>query len=100
MSDEEEVWQGLVQSKAQYLQASRGFFREGTDRVGMVRRGLHGGGIEVLTALGMVPYLKVSERLQLFDELVRLSFSQRHGSYIRQIVSTLPREWVLEHIER
>jgi hypothetical protein len=99
MRDQEGVWQDLVRSSESYFNAFRAFFHEGMNRVEMVKQGLNGGSMEVLTALGMLPYMDVGERLQTFDRLVFLCLSQKYAHFIRPLISALPRAWVLDHIE-
>ena len=99
MSGEDAIWLDLVRASELRLLALRSFLTEVVDRAGMVLRGMRGTGLEVTTALDMVAQLDVSERLELFDELVRLCLSQKYGSHVRGLIAALPRDWVLDHIE-
>jgi hypothetical protein len=52
------------------------------------------------TAVFLLPYLKVSELKQLFNELVFLaSFTHGETKAIRDAILSLPREWVIGNIE-
>ena len=58
------------------------------------------GGNDRVTALYIARWLSADELMQVFGELVRLA-SFAHGSVqtVRDLLLSLPREWVLTHIE-
>jgi hypothetical protein len=89
------LWHRLVESRGTFSRALGEFLAEGVDRVAVLR------GRERATALYVAPYLKIPERLRLFPEWVFLA-SFAHGSIHvpRAMILSLPREWVLAHIEQ
>lgn len=99
----EALWDRLVDAELKSAQAFRTFFSEGVDRVPCVRRGMHGGGggMGRSAALRFFPYLTLPERKELFPDLVFLA-SVAHGSIqaVRDLILALPRDWVIERIER
>jgi hypothetical protein len=97
-SDSTTLWQSLVESHLAFRRAFREFFAEGVDRVEVMRTALRGR--DRLTALEVAPYLKASERIRLFPEWVFLA-SFAHGAIQvpRDMILSLPREWVLANIE-
>jgi len=93
------IWRRLVDSHQAFTQALTEFFSEGVDRVALVRGALRSE--DIFTALHVAAhYMKSSELMQLFDQLVLLA-STGHGAVdaVRKIILSLPRDWVLAHIE-
>jgi hypothetical protein len=72
---------------------------EGVDRVPEVQKAIRG--TDRMTALTVLPYLSLTERKCLFPELVFLA-SWAHGAVqvARDMILSLPRDWVLANIER
>lgn len=92
------IWNRLAESHRMFALASQEFLSEGVDRVTLIRSALKGR--DKHTAIYMLPYLKVEDLKQLFNELIFLA-SFAHGAIqaIRDVILSLPREWVLAHIE-
>jgi hypothetical protein len=97
--DNTTLWDHLVEAHRGYTRALWEFFAEGVDRVAVLRPALRGK--DRLTALHVASSLKPSERLQLFAEWVYLS-SFAHGAIQvpRDMILSLPRDWVLANLER
>jgi hypothetical protein len=93
------LWQELVEKDLAFNRASRAFLTEAANRAAVLRDALRGP--DRGTALFVAPCLKIEELKELFGPLVFLaSFS--HGSIgaVRDLIRSLPREWVLERIEQ
>jgi hypothetical protein len=77
------------------------FFKEGIDRIGLVREALRkpGGGNRA-AAVALLEKMGADEQKQLFAELMQLARSA-HGplAVVRKIIASLPRDWVLERID-
>jgi hypothetical protein len=99
----EVLWDQLLEAEIRSSDAFHAFFSEGVERVPSVRRGLRGGsgGMGRSAALRFFPYLTLPEKQQLFPDLVLLA-SVGHGSIqaVRELILSLPRDWVIERIER
>src|SRR5437660_1291660 len=95
------LWERLVECNLEYSRAFRAFCAEGVQRVPWVRKGLHSGGIDRATALTVLPYMSVAERLELFSDLVDVARAA-HGPVdaVWKLILSLPRDWVLAHIEQ
>lgn len=92
------VWRRLVDSHKAFALALRDFLSGDIDRVALMRNALRGEGR--LTAIYVLSHLTVSELQQLFSELVFLaSFSHGPIQAVRNAILSLPREWVIVHIE-
>jgi len=92
-------WQRLVEAHQSYAVAFRDFFGEGIDRVAILRDALRGPSRG--TALRVAPSLSQAERLRLFPEWVFLA-SFAHGAIQipRDMILSLPRDWVLGNLAR
>jgi hypothetical protein len=90
-----------VDANRDYMLAFREFCAKGVEHVPAVRHGLRSGGVDQATALTVFAYLSLDEQQDLFRDLVFLA-SSSHGSIqrVRDLILTLPRDWVLAHIER
>jgi hypothetical protein len=100
MTDDEVLWERLVQLTLAAWEAEEALLQNAKAAVEMVRRGLHGSGVEVMTALGLLSRMKVGDRMALFPEILRLCLSQKFGLSARGLVlNFLPREWVKANIE-
>ena len=97
-NDSTVLWQHLIEARLAFSRAFREFFAEGVDRVGVLREALRGR--ERGTGLYIAPYLTPTERRQLFPEWVFLA-SWAHGAVqvARDMIVSLPRDWVLANIE-
>lgn len=77
------------------------FFKEGVDRVALVREALSkSGGNHRAAAVALLQTMSNEEQQQLFPELVQLARAV-HGpvAMVRTIIASLPREWVLRRID-
>ncbi len=97
--DSQTLWHRLVESDNAFHRAWMDFFAEGVDRVPWVREGLRSR--DRFTALSVVPYLTLPERMQLFSDLVSVARAA-HGPVeaVWNLILALPRDWVLAHIEQ
>ena len=98
-SRDDTIWLRLVESHLAFATAGREFLSDGVDRVRLMRKALRGR--DRATALYIAPHLRKAELAELFEELVLLA-SWPHGSAgaARALLLSLPREFVLEHVER
>ncbi len=92
------IWERLAESHRMFALASREFLSEGVDRVTLIRSALKEQ--DKYTAIYMLPYLNVEDLKHLFNELIFLA-SYAHGAIqtIRDVILSLPREWVSAYIE-
>jgi len=76
------------------------FMSQGVDHVTCLRQGLRAGGVDRVTALKVIPYLPLIERMGLYGDLVFLA-SSAHGAIgaVRHLILSLPRDYLLETIE-
>lgn len=99
MSRDDAVWRTLVESHLAFAAAGKEFLSDGVDRVALMRAALRGP--DRLTALYVAPHLDKRELAELFDELVSLaSFSHGGVQAARDLIASLPRDWVLANVER
>lgn len=93
------VWKHLVATYEAFALALRDFLAEDVDRVSLIRSTLRSSNKN--TAIYMLQYLRPSELQSLFDDLVFFS-SFAHGCVqtVREVIVSLPREWVLANIEK
>lgn len=100
-SSSEDCWQRLVQANEEHMLAFQAFCAKDIKHVPVVRQALHSGGVGQHTALAVIPYLSEAEQLELFGDLV-LRASAAHGPVeaVWKLILSLPREWVLAHIEQ
>lgn len=93
------IWDRLVQSHQAFALASMEFLTGNVNRVALVRYGLRTGHGRH-TAIYMLRSLKQIELQELFDDLM-FCVSHGHGAVdaIREVILSLPREWVLARIE-
>jgi hypothetical protein len=92
-------WHRLVASHQAFAGALQEFLAEGAERVAVLREALRGS--DRNTALYVAAALTLSERMDLFPEWVFLA-SWTHGAIqaARDVILSLPREWVRARIER
>jgi hypothetical protein len=97
----EVLWGRLVEAELDTSNAFHAFLSAGVDRVPWVRHGLRSGGLGRATALRYFRYLPVGEQQQVYPDLVFLA-SSAHGSidFVRDLILSMPRDWVLNNIER
>jgi hypothetical protein len=98
MDKQNEIWERVTTSYQMYSQALQEFLGKDIDRVSILKKALTGK--DRFSAMHIVPYLKQSEQLQLFNELIFLS-SFSHGAVetVRKIILAMPKEWVINNIE-
>ncbi|HBI44391.1 MAG TPA: hypothetical protein DDY78_16290 [Planctomycetales bacterium] len=101
LNNSELLWGRLVEAELNASKAFRAFFSEGVDRVPWVRHGLRFGGMGRSAALRFFSYLTPLEQQQLFPDLVFMA-SWGHGSvgFARELILSMPRDRVLNNIER
>jgi len=80
--------------------AHQEFFQPGVDRVALVCQALRIPGRNRMTALALLQKMTVDEQQRLFPELIQVARAA-HGPVgaVREIIRSLPRKWVLAHIE-
>lgn len=98
-TDTQALWSRVVATHRDYHLAVGDFLSAGNGKVETLRQALRGPGR--LDALGLALRLSAEERLELFPEWVLLA-SWAHGSIqrAREVILSLPRDWVLAHIEQ
>jgi len=95
------LWQNVVTAEAAIRDSLRAFrAAPSAERVRLVREALGKSGGERAAALRVIPYLSLSERQELFPELIRMT-SWGHGMIqaARDAICSLPRDWVVARIE-
>ncbi len=92
------LWKQLMESYNDFSVVLGKFLLEDVDRISLMRRALRGS--DQAIALFIASYMKPTELVELFDQLVFLA-SFVHGSLqtVRKLILALPREWVLANIE-
>lgn len=92
------LWERLVESHLAFVSASTEFINGDVDRVPIMKRALRDR--TRATALYLAPYLSAADKQALFPEWLFLA-SFDHGALhlVREIILSLPREWVLNNIE-
>lgn len=91
------IWYHLVENHIKLSQTMKEFFSDGVDRVSLVKNGVQCG--DISTVLYVAHHMKPSELCQLLDELVHISMSPGYAGVAREIILSLPKEWVLSKIE-
>lgn len=100
-ADAAALWRRIVDADTALHVELRNLFAPGVDRLSLLGAGLRKPGADRMTALTIVERLPISERQQLFDTLVFLaSFSSGLVQCVRDIILSLPRDWVLARIEQ
>jgi hypothetical protein len=94
-----DLWQDLKEKETAYAAASRAFLTQAKNRAAVVRDALRSR--DQYTALGVVKSLNDDEKKELFGTLVFLA-SSGHGTidFVRDLILSMPRDWVLYNIER
>lgn len=103
-SDDMAIWHRLVETHLveasappDFTSALNDFLSQPVDRVSLIRKALNSG--DRATAFYAVKHMEVSELKELFPEWLWWSSSHSAGHIAREIIASLPREWVLERIE-
>lgn len=94
------LWHALFDSEVIFIRARMYFLSDSTDRVAVIREVLQNP-LYRGTALRIFSYLTVEERQRLFDILLSLA-SVSHSDIVlcREIILSLPKDWVLANIEK
>ncbi len=97
---DEALWAAVVQAEGRFLAARMAFLAGAGDRVGVLRAALRTAA-QRGAALRLVPFCSLAERQLLFDDLIRLC-SVGHSDVLlcREVIRSLPRDWVLNRVER
>lgn len=98
MDNDEALWRRLVAHNKASVDASEALLRDARSAVQIVRRGLHGDVIEAMTSLGLLLRMKESDRMALFGEVLPFCLRARFAPTARQVILSLPREWVVANI--
>jgi hypothetical protein len=94
------LWHRLVDSYGQFAAAQGDFFANEVDRIGLVRSGLQATEMrQTAAALYLLRSMADSERIQLLDDLVRLSLHPGLAKRAREIIASMPRDQVLANVE-
>ena len=94
------LWDRLVEANTAFARLSGEFLGGDVDRVAVLREVLRNPGPGRMAAFRLLNSVRPSERQELFGELMLLA-SFAHGAIqvVRDAILSLPRDWVLEHIE-
>ena len=97
--DDLALWQEYLEAEQERLRLRRELFTNCSSLVELVRAGLHAP-TQRISALGIARFLEEDERKELFPDLLALA-SYFHGGmgYARDLVLSLPKEWLLANIE-
>lgn len=95
--NEEIVWQNLVNAFFSYVEASGVFFKPEVDHVKLLREGFRRGDIAV--ALDIASSLDSSKVSELLPELVNMSTAHGYALRAREIILSLPHNWLITCIE-
>lgn len=101
MDNRQKQWQHLVDCHEAFSLALQGFLikLDESDRILVLKHALMGR--ERSTAIYLLQYLKPSEKVQLFNELVFLaSFSHGAIQVVRDAILAMPRDFVISNIEQ
>ena len=94
-----ELWRKLVDTEIAYIQNRQYFLQGCRDRIEPIKKALENPA-ERGTALRLIEYLTIEERQSILSELVDLA-SVGHSDIepCRQAILSLPKNWLLAHIE-
>ena len=93
------LWRQLLNSEIAFQKARMNFHAGCTDKVSVIQKALRDP-VQRGTALRYLPYMTIEERQQLFDDLLYLaSVGHADIALCRQIILSLPKEWVVSNIE-
>ncbi len=94
------LWERLVETQAQSSAAFRAFTAAGVHHVAPIGKGLRTPGLQRQVALDVIPYLSLDEKKELFPDLIQAARAA-HGPVgaVREIILSLPGDWVLAHVE-
>jgi hypothetical protein len=99
MADELQLWKYIVKNgnhqDVEVLKVS-----DPAALVDLLRKAFAGSVADTIAALDVVKQLPVELQMQLFGEVTSLCITQKFQLMAEPILLALPREWVLEHVER
>ncbi len=99
LTNPNDLWQRVVDSHQEYARACSAFVAGPADKIDMLRKALRSKDRSV--ALQVVSFLSTDEKKALFAEWVNLARGAHSPFQIGwNIIESLPREWVLQNIER
>jgi hypothetical protein len=94
-----ELWHLFWQKEISYLQTRQNFLYHCIDKMTVLKKALQNPS-ERGTALRLLEYLDVEERQMLFNDLVDLaSVAHSDIALVRQVILSLPKDWLLANIE-
>lgn len=95
-----DLWTRVVETERDYVEARIALFSGATSIIELVRQALHRP-TERATALGIARLLNPQQRQALFPDLLSLA-SVGHGltGASRDLILSLPRDWVLSTIDK
>lgn len=99
MSLDDNIWQRLVNAENEYEQAKWYFFKHCSDVLGTLRKALH---IPYRrgTTLRLIKHLNIEDHKALLHDLVEeASIGHSDIQLVRDVILSLPNEWLREHIE-
>lgn len=91
------MWHQLVENHLKFSESLKAFFSKDVDRVTIIREAFQRG--EIAPSLYVLKHMSMSELIQLFEQLVKISTAHGYAGAAREIILSLPREWVLSNIE-
>lgn len=92
------LWKRLVNTYMEFGLVLQEFISRDVDRVAIIKSALNSE--DRVIAISLLRYLNVTDLKRLFDQLVFLSsFSHGAISTIREVILSMPRDWVLSNIE-
>lgn len=102
-SDDAKVWQRLIKSHqtshSEYILALKDFQRPETNRVAILKHAIRSHH-DTSTVVATVSMLSIDELTMLFPDLIYLaSWIQGGAEIVRRAIISLPRAWVVAHIE-
>lgn len=93
------IWEKLVICEERLNQARQTFLTQSEERIDSIRKALHNP-TQRGTGLRLLDYLSLEERQQLFPDLLDLaSVAHSDIQLCREAILSLPKTWVLEHLE-
>lgn len=99
LEQDTDLWHQLLTQEEAYISSRHTFLTQSSNRLSIIKDALDNPS-ERATALQLCLYLTESERLTLFDELVRLaSVGHSDIELVRQAILSLPLSWVSTRIE-
>ena len=97
---DDELWQQLLAPNGNFQDRCIVFLKEAHAPMDIVRRAFRGKVLEVFTVLDVWGHLSDTNRVELFPEILQLCTIQKFARNARNAVLTMPRQWVIDHIER